>query len=364
MDYSAWLLLSLGGGGYLKADNTQEALSKKKWQKALGNIYDSRFLLLTIFLLTLILWSHYNMASFNLSLFSRVFAGIFFGSLIYLLLGIVIGSFVTVYVPFESLMLRVAKHERAGVVIGALMGLLVPVCTCGLLPIIATLVRQKMPRRATFAFMFSSPAANPIVFIVTSAVFGIPIALLRMTSMIILGIIGGILLDTLYDGPLLAERISIDDLPDDEITQEKSEAVPNHILVFWDMGEETLEVGKYYVFAVTVLAFLVTAVDQAIFYIFFSVTLISIPIGLLMGTIFSLCPTADPPIGKTFQDLGLSTGGLISFFLAGPLMGMAYVGMMFGYLQKRLIIAYIFLSVILILSIGYLSNVLAEVLMI
>jgi uncharacterized membrane protein YraQ (UPF0718 family) len=212
--------------------------------------------------------------------------------------------------------------------------------------------------------MFSSPAANPIVFIVTAAVFGMPIAFLRMTFMIILGVLGGFLLDTLYDGPLLAERISIDNVPDDELSQQKSEAVPDHILAFWDMGEETLEVGKYYVFAVTVLAFLVTAVDQAIFYIFFSETLISIPIGLLMGTIFSLCPTSDPPIGKTFQDLGLSTGGLISFFMAGPLMGMAYVGMMFGYLRKRLIFTYLFLSVILILSVGYFSNVLAEVLMI
>jgi hypothetical protein len=354
----------LGGGGFLQPESKQAPQSKRKLHQVLRNIYDSRFLILTIVLLSLILWSHYYIASFNLSLFSRIFAGIFFGSLIYLLLGIVIGSFVTVYVPFESVMLKVAKHERVGVIIGALMGLLVPVCTCGLLPIIATLIRQKMPRRATFAFMFSSPAANPIVFIVTAAVFGMPIAFLRMTFMIILGVLGGFLLDTLYDGPLLAERISIDNVPDDELSQQKSEAVPDHILAFWDMGEETLEVGKYYVFAVTVLAFLVTAVDQAIFYIFFSETLISIPIGLLMGTIFSLCPTSDPPIGKTFQDLGLSTGGLISFFMAGPLMGMAYVGMMFGYLRKRLIFTYLFLSVILILSVGYFSNVLAEVLMI
>ena len=358
----------LGGGGYLKSELIQVIPSKNKAKHAFRTIYDSRFLILTILLLIMILWSHYYLNSFNLSLFARVFAGIFFGSLLYVLLGIVIGSIVTVYVPFESIMLKVAKHEYAGVVIGALMGLLVPVCTCGLLPIIATLVRQKMPRRATFAFMFSSPAANPIVFIVTAAVFGIPIAFLRMIFMIILGILGGVLLDSLYDGPLLTERISLDNTSDLKSFQEDSEnegtSVPDHILVFWDMGEETLEIGKYYVFAVTVLAFLVTAVDQAVFYIFFSEPMVSIPVGLIMGTIFSLCPTADPPIGKTFQDLGLSAGGLMSFFLAGPLMGMAYVGMMFGYLRKRLIIAYLFLSIILILSIGYFSNVLAEVLMI
>jgi uncharacterized membrane protein YraQ (UPF0718 family) len=360
LDFSAWSLLSLGGGGFLKPEIQEIPPPRKKWKKVVRSIYDSRFLILTIFLLILILWSHYYLSTFNFSLFSRVFAGIFFGSLIYLLLGIVIGSIVTVYVPFESVMLKVAKHKRAGVIIGALMGLLVPVCTCGLLPIIATLIRQKMPRRATFAFMFSSPAANPIVFIVTAAVFGIPLAFLRMIFMIIMGILGGVLLDILYDGPLLAERIDLDDA----FENESSDAVTDPVLVFWDIGEETLEVGKYYVFAVTVLAFLVTAVDQALFYTFFSETLIAIPIGLLMGTIFSLCPTSDPPIGKTFQDLGLNTGGLISFFLAGPLMGMAYVGMMFGYLRKRLIFTYLFLSVILILSIGYISNVLVEVLMI
>ena len=86
-------------------------------------------------------WSHYNLSTFNLSLYTRVFAGIFFGSLVYLLLGIVIGSIVKIYLPFEKYMLKLATHGRAGVVLGALLGTLVPVCTCGLLPIIATLVR-------------------------------------------------------------------------------------------------------------------------------------------------------------------------------------------------------------------------------
>lgn len=257
-------------------------------------------------------------------------------------------------------MLKLVGHERAGVVLGSLMGVLVPVCTCGLLPLFATLVEQKMPRKAAFAFLFSAPAANPIVFIVTAAVFGIPLAIIRTLSMIALGIIGGVLLDILHDGPILSDRIYSEKVivggraygqpaKDDLVTSKKIQAL-------WDMGEETLEVGKYYVFAVTILSIFVAVLDQSLFYDYFSGLLISIPIGVFMGAIFCLCPTADPPIGKTFQDLGLSTGGLVSFFLAGPLLGMAYVGMMFGYLDKKLILSYLFISVISILAIGYLFN--------
>ena len=111
-------------------------------------LYEIRFLLLTVLLLGAILWLHYYGTSFNLTLFVRVFSGIFFGSLIYLLLGIVIGSIVKTYIPLENLMLRLVEHERTGVVLGSLMGVLVPVCTCGLLPLFATLVEQKMPRKA------------------------------------------------------------------------------------------------------------------------------------------------------------------------------------------------------------------------
>ncbi|MGY5853744.1 MAG: permease [Candidatus Thorarchaeota archaeon] len=324
-------------------------------------IYEIRFLILTIVLLGIILWLHYWGGSFNITLFVRVYSGIFFGSMIYLLLGIVIGSIVKTFIPLDSFMLKLAGHERAGVIIGSLMGVLVPVCTCGLLPLFATLVEQKMPRKAAFAFLFSSPAANPVVFIVTAAVFGFPIALLRMVSMIVLGIIGGVLLDMIYDGPILSDRIYLEKVVIGGRAfggpSESLEGLSRTTQALWDMGEETLEVGKYYVFAVTILSIFVAVLDQSLFYGYFSGFLTAVPIGIFMGIVFCLCPTADPPIGKTFQDLGLSIGGLVSFFLAGPLLGMAYVGMMFGYLNRKLIPAYLFLSVVFIFIIGYFVNV-------
>ncbi|MFW9835041.1 MAG: permease [Candidatus Thorarchaeota archaeon] len=324
-------------------------------------MYETRFLILTIVLLGIILWLHFYGKSFNLTLYVRVFSGIFFGSLIYLLLGIVIGSIVKTYIPLEGIMLKMVEHERAGVVLGSLMGVLVPVCTCGLLPLFATLVEQKMPRKAAFAFLFSAPAANPVVFVVTAAVFGVPIAVIRTLSMIVLGIVGGVFLGIIHDGPILSDRIYSDKIVVGGRAfgqpAETSLELSRSVQALWDMGEETLEVGKYYVFAVTILAIFVAVLDQSLFYGYFAGLLTSIPVGLFMGVVFCLCPTADPPIGKTFQDLGLSTGGLVSFFIAGPLLGMAYVGMMFGYLNRQLIIAYVFISAIFILAIGYLFNV-------
>lgn len=234
-------------------------------------------------------------------------------------------------------------------------------------PSLLRLSNKKCLNVQGYAFLFSAPAGNPIVFVVTVSVFGLQLAIIRTVSMIVLGIIGGVLLDILHDGPILSERIG----PEKTIiggrafgqSEDVEQVVSNPLQVLWDIGEETLEVGKYYVFAVTILTFLVAVLDQALFFDFFTSSLISVPVGALMGVLFCLCPTADPPIGKTFQDLGLSTGGLASFFLAGPLLGMAYVGMMFGYLNKKMIFAYLFLSAILILAIGYFVNGLAGVLL-
>ena len=177
-----------------------------------------------------------------------------------------------------------------------------------------------------------------------------------MVSMIVLGVIGGVLTDMIYDGPILSERIAQEMGYSNEVDSE-GEEIPLAIQALWDMGEEALEVGKYYVFAVTVLSIFVAVLDQSLFYHLFSGLVTSVPIGVFMGIVFCLCPTADPPIGKTFQDLGLSTGGTVSFFLAGPLLGMAYVGMMFGYLNRKLIPIYIFLALVLIMVIGYYVNV-------
>ncbi len=101
------------GGSDTEDSETIEIQIDLPKQSPARRLYEFRFFILTLLLFALILWFHVNVPTFNLSLFTRVFASIFFGPLIYLLLGIVIGSIVKVYVLLDSAMLRIAKQERA-----------------------------------------------------------------------------------------------------------------------------------------------------------------------------------------------------------------------------------------------------------
>ena len=84
-----------------------------------------------------------------------------------------------------------AARSGPAIAAAALFGALSPFCSCGVIPLIAALLRAGVPLAPVMAFWISSPIMDPEMFILTAAVFGLPFATAKALAAIALGVLGG-----------------------------------------------------------------------------------------------------------------------------------------------------------------------------
>jgi uncharacterized membrane protein YraQ (UPF0718 family) len=101
-----------------------------------------------------------------------VFLGIFIEAVPFLLLGSVVAGLITEFVSADDIARFFPKNKVAGAFAGSLLGLLFPVCECGVVPVVRRLYLKGFPLSAGIAFLLAAPVVNPVVIASTYAAFG------------------------------------------------------------------------------------------------------------------------------------------------------------------------------------------------
>ena len=108
----------------------------------------------------------------RLHTFTTIFLGIFIEAVPFLLLGTLASGFVEVFVRPEALARWLPRHPVLAVLAGAGLGIVLPVCECGIVVVVRRLLAKGLPLRVGVAFLLAAPVVNPIVFASTLTAFG------------------------------------------------------------------------------------------------------------------------------------------------------------------------------------------------
>jgi len=84
-----------------------------------------------------------------------------------------------------------------GNILGALLGILTPFCSCSSIPIFIGFVSAGLPLGATFSFLISSPMVDLAAFLLLMSTFGAKIGIIYVATGVIVAIIGGIIIEML-----------------------------------------------------------------------------------------------------------------------------------------------------------------------
>lgn len=105
--------------------------------------------------------------------------------------------------------IAVVFSGRQGRVIGvaAIFGTLSPFCSCGVIPIIAALLRAGVPLAPVMAFWISSPLMSPEMFILMSAEFPFPFVIAKTLAALLMGLAAGFVVHALARQPALADPL-------------------------------------------------------------------------------------------------------------------------------------------------------------
>lgn len=297
---------------------------------------------LIIVLASIVPWSLFLDLISRLNLFATVFLGIFIEAMPYLLFGTLISGLVEAFLDRELMARFISKRPVPAAITGALMGLVFPVCECGVIPLTRRLFHKGLPLPAGIAFLLAAPVFNPIVIFSTSAAFGWgPMLLWRLSLSLLIAVVVGLIFAVEKDPSAVLRPISMAIHNHEHIHTESTSFSTKLQQALLICADEFFEMGRYLVIGAILAAGLQTFLPQEALLAIGNGPILSVLVMLALAIILSICSTVDAFVALSFVGT-FSFGSILSFLVFGPMVDIKSTLM---YLQvfRRKPVAYLIL---------------------
>jgi uncharacterized membrane protein YraQ (UPF0718 family) len=103
--------------------------------------------------------------------FIIIFTSIFYEALPFIVLGAVIAGILQEFLPARLVTRILPANRTVAVALGGLLGLIFPMCECGIIPIMRRLLRKGLPLSCCMAYLLAGPIINAVVILSTVVAF-------------------------------------------------------------------------------------------------------------------------------------------------------------------------------------------------
>jgi len=259
----------------------------------------------------------------------------------YLLFGFLVAGFLTLVVPPAMVERHLGGRGMWPVIKASIFGVPLPLCSCGVIPVAASLRRHGASRGATTAFLISTPETGIDSILVTYSLLGLLFAVFRPVAAFISGIIGGGLVDA-FDPSAAHERYNG---PRCEGACCSVEPHQSKVLAALRYGFLTLpgDIGKS-LFAGIVVAALIAGIVPDDFlgpYLAKGSGLVGMLVMMALGIPMYVCASASVPIAAALILKGVSPGAALVFLMTGPATNAATVATVWKVMGRRTAFIYL-----------------------
>ncbi|MDB6078615.1 MAG: hypothetical protein JWO82_2362, partial [Akkermansiaceae bacterium] len=103
--------------------------------------------------------------------FAFSFLSILFEGAPFILLGTLISGFIDIYLPAGAMDRLLPKKRIPAILVAGLLGAILPVCECAVVPVIRRLVKKGLPVSCALTYMLAAPIVNPVTALSTWKAF-------------------------------------------------------------------------------------------------------------------------------------------------------------------------------------------------
>ncbi len=235
----------------------------------------------------------------------------------YLLLGFLIAGVLHVYVPQRFYARYLSADNRWSVLWAALLGVPLPLCSCGVIPTAIGLRNEKASKGAIASFLIATPQTGIDSILATFSLMGLGFAIVRPVAALITGVCGGLLVNRL---------IRHDNFSDDATATCAVEqgSKPWRVLkyAYYDMIRD---IGLRLLVGLVVAALIQVAVPDDFFLSFGSEPLLQMLVILAIAVPMYICSTGSIPVAAALMMKGLSPGAALVMLMAGPAVNLASI---------------------------------------
>jgi len=237
----------------------------------------------------------------------------------YLLFGFLVAGILSVYVSPEWVERNLGGGGILPVFKASLFGVPLPLCSCGVIPVSASLRRHGASRAATTAFLLSTPQTGVDSILVTYALLGPVFAVFRPIAALISGVIGGIIVQVSGDSSSLASPGKPPEAPcEDSCCSGENERGAVSRALSYGFKALPADIGPALLIGILIAGIIAALVPQDALHAYIGGGILSILIMMVAGVPVYVCATASVPIAAGFMHAGASPGAALAFLIAGP----------------------------------------------
>lgn len=283
----------------------------------------------------------------KLHTFKIIFISIILEALPFLLIGVLVSAILQAFVSDRLISKLTPRHPIAGALFGSLLGVVLPLCECGMIPIVRRLIRKGLPAYIGLTYIVAGPILNPVVVGATFAAFRTnrELAYSRFYLAFLVSFALGLLLYNFMKSNPMKDEAHLHDhhhVSTGSNFMQKLAITPGHA------AEEFFDMGKFLFFGAFITALLQSVISrQAISTVAdhdFGSQLFMMGLAYLL----SLCSTSDAFVAASFNSLFPSTA-LLAFLVFGPMIDLKSTLMLLSVFRRKFVLAFILLLFALVL---------------
>jgi uncharacterized membrane protein YraQ (UPF0718 family)/copper chaperone CopZ len=265
----------------------------------------------------------------------------------YLLLGFAVAGLLSVVISPEWVERHLGGNGLGQVLKASLFGVPLPLCSCGVIPVAASLRRHGASKGATTAFLLSTPQTGVDSVAVTYGLLGPFLAVVRPLAALITGVFGGGLVqafngdgvtvdpdaDNFQEGSSCSSDCCDDDKPKNR--PKLVEALRYGLVVL------PRDIGKALILGVAISGLIAAFVAPQALESYLGGGLWPMLAAMAIGIPLYVCATASTPIALGLIHAGLSPGAALVFLISGPATNSAALTTLWKVLGRRAAILYL-----------------------
>ena len=279
-----------------------------------------------------------------------LFQGLLIEALPFLLLGVLIATGARWLAPGGRWLRRLPAHPLLGPLTGAGLGLALPACECGNVPVARRMLAAGTPVGTALGFLFAAPVLNPIVLASTWAAFPDRpwLLLLRPLGAVVVAVGLALLLGmvgegALLTGDLLEERRLSRPLTELSLLERRGGLLggpaapaslppptpsrPTAAELLRHGGNEFLSLALVLVAGCAIAALVQTLLPRQWFLTLGGQPTLSILALMGFALVVSVCSSVDAFLALGFA-AQITPGALLAFLLLGPVIDLKLVGLL------------------------------------
>lgn len=250
---------------------------------------------------------------------------------------------VTNYLPINKIRIYLERNKKMGLgnLAASTLGAITPFCSCSSIPLFVGMLKARIPFGITLSFLITSPLVNEIAIALFWVTYGWKVAVIYILTGILLGVIGGILLEKLGLAHHVADWLKTPDTFNTTVEKD-NRTLFQRIPEINTEAIQTLRKLVVYVFiGIAIGSFIHGYVPQSFFESYLSKSNpLAVPIAVLAGIPLYIDAVGILPVLDSLVSKGVPLGTGIAFMMGAIGLSLPEALLLKKVMKRKLIVAF------------------------